>query len=176
VHPVRLEENISAESCGALHHRQTRPKETTMRKVLFIIFAVLLAACTQAKASSELEQNRALWEQQDASNYQFELSILCFCPYGGQMPLSIVVRDGQVVSLATADGSDPGPSLEYFNQADTVEELFGIIESAQAGGADDIKVQYDPDSGYPVSIDIDYIKEAVDDEISYQVANLEFLP
>ena len=147
-----------------------------MRKVLFIILAVLLAACTQAKASSELEQNRALWEQQDASNYRYELAIVCFCPYGGQMPLSIVVRDGEVASLTTADGSDPGPSLEYFSQADTIDELFDIIESAQADGADEIKVQYDPDYGYPVSIDIDYIKEAVDDEISYQVANLEFLP
>jgi hypothetical protein len=151
-------------------------KETTMRKILFIILAVMLAACSQAKASSELEQNRALWERQEAQNYSFDLSILCFCPYGGQMPLSIVVRDGEVVSLTTADGSDAGPSLEYYSQADTIEELFDIIESAQGGGADEIKVQYDPEYGYPVSIDIDNIKEAIDDEISYQVANLEFLP
>ena len=148
-----------------------------MRKILFIILAVVLAGCSAvASASSELEQNRALWEQQDSQNYSFELFILCFCPYGGQMPLSIVVSDGEVVSLATADGSDPGPSLEYFSQADTIEELFDIIETAQSGAADEVKVQYDPDYGYPVSIDIDYIEEAIDDEISYQVANLEFLP
>ena len=147
-----------------------------MRRLIFIALAVLLAGCSLSPASTELEQNRALWEAQNASDCQFQLSILCFCPYYSQMPLTIKVRDGEAISISAADGSDVTPNLEYYSQADTIEELFGIIESAQAGGADEIKVEYDPDYGYPVSIDIDYIKQAVDDEVSYQVMNLEFLP
>jgi len=92
------------------------------------------------------------------------------------MPLTIEVRDGQSISISAADGSDVAPYLDYYSQRDTVEELFGVIESAQAGAADEVTVEYDPESGYPVRISIDYIKQAVDDEVSYQITNLVLLP
>ena len=147
-----------------------------MKRLLCFAIAALIAGCSLLPASTELEQNRALWEAQSAENYDFQLSIWCFCPFGGQMPLAIEVRDGEPVSIAAADGSDVTPNRESYSQVDTIEELFGVVEEAQSGGADEIKVEYDPEYGYPVSIDIDYIQEAVDDEVSYQVANLEFLP
>ena len=83
-----------------------------MKKLLFpiLIFAILLSACGAAAfASSEYEQNLALWQKQNINHYRFQLSILCFCPYAGQMPLTIEVSDGQAISIETADGSDPGP-------------------------------------------------------------------
>jgi hypothetical protein len=148
----------------------------TMRRLLYLTLALLIAGCSLSPAPTELEKNRVLWKEQNANHYQFQLSILCFCPYYSQMPLNIEVRDGEAMSIAAADGSDVTPNLEYYSQADTVEEVFGIIESAQSGGADEVMVEYDPDYGYPILIAIDYIKEAVDDEVSYQVANIQFLP
>jgi hypothetical protein len=50
------------------------------------------------------------------------------------------------------------------------------LDSSQNGDADEVLVTYDATYGFPTSISIDQIKEAVDDEISYQVENFEVLP
>jgi hypothetical protein len=147
-----------------------------MTRSLWLTLVVLLAGCSLSPAARALEQNKALWEEQQASHYQFQLGIGCFCPYYSQMPLTIEVRDGEAISVSAADGSDVAPYLEQYSRADTIEELFGIIESAQSGAADEVKVEYDPEFGYPVSIDIDYIKRAVDDEVGYHVSSFELLP
>ena len=53
----------------------------------------------------------------------------------------------------------------------TMDELFDLIRDAQAGGADDIEVAYSVD-GYPTLINIDYIKQAIDDELSLRIEDL----
>ncbi len=138
--------------------------------VFVLIFA--LAACS---AASPLEQNRQKWQDAAISHYRFELSIGCFCAFRGQMPLTIEVKDGQVVSMTDNQGNPvSGDFDETFNQAATVDRLFDLAANA-ARDADEVTVEYDPDYGYPVSIAIDNIKEAVDDEMAYQVAAFEVL-
>jgi hypothetical protein len=149
-----------------------------MKKLIFpiLIFAVLLSACgAAASASSEYEQNLELWQEQDINHYRFQLSILCFCPYAGQMPLTIEVSDGQAISIETADGSEPGPNMLFYSQVATIDDLFDTLAKA-LDEADEVKVAYDPTYGFPQTIDIDNIKEAIDDEISYEVTNFEVLP
>jgi len=145
-------------------------------KLLWLTLAALLAGCSLSPAPRALEKNKALWQEQQADHYRFQLAIGCFCPYYSQMPLTIEVQDGEAISVSAADGSDVAPYMEQYGRADTIEELFGIIESAQSGAADEVKVEYNPEFGYPVSIEIDYIKRAVDDEVGYQVSSLELLP
>ena len=41
--------------------------------------------------------------------------------------------------------------------------------------AEEIQISYDATYGFPNSIAIDYIKEAVDDELSLQVSDFEVL-
>lgn len=149
-----------------------------MKRLLIptLMFAVLLSACSAAvSAESPYEQNLSLWQKQDISHYRYQLSILCFCPFAGQMPLTIEVSDGQAISITTADGSEPGPNSLSYEQVDTIDKLFATLAKAQAE-ADDVKVTYDPTHGFPTSIAIDNIKDATDDEISYEVTNFEVLP
>jgi hypothetical protein len=95
------------------------------------------------------------------------------------MPLTIEVENGEVVSITQADGvfvTAADPSYELFISVATVEGLFAQLDSSQNGDADEVLVTYDATYGFPTSISIDQIKEAVDDEISYQVENFEVLP
>ncbi len=55
----------------------------------------------------------------------------------------------------------------------TVEELFAAVERAILGGAHVLEVTYDPVLGYPESVYIDHQEMIADDEIGYQVFDLE---
>lgn len=147
---------------------------TLKRSLLVLLAAALfLAACSPASA---LEQNRQKWADQQISHYRFELSIGCFCPFRSQMPLTIEVQDGKIVSIETADGSPINEgSRPTFEEAGTLENLFMIIEKAQESGADELTVEYDSTYGFPSQISIDPIKTAVDEEISYLVENFQVL-
>lgn len=54
----------------------------------------------------------------------------------------------------------------------TIDELFGVIENTREK-ADELDVEYNQQLGYPEFIAIDYMKEAIDDEVSYKVDNFE---
>ena len=58
--------------------------------------------------------------------------------------------------------------------AGTVEGLFAIAGENLAN-ADKVEIAYDATYGFPVSIVVDRIEMAMDDEISYYVENFEIL-
>ncbi len=148
-----------------------------MKKQSWIFIVLVLALILSACSGRALQSNREKWDSQAVSHYRFKLSIGCFCPYQGIMPLTIEVKDGQIVSLTDVNGQPVGEEFRAnFEEAATVERLFAVVEEAASGGADEIQVEYDAKYGFPSSISIDYIKEAMDDEISYHVLDFEVLP
>lgn len=147
-----------------------------MKKILLLILSLLLAACSSV---SEYDQNLKKWQDADVAHYQFDLFIGCFCPFRDMMPLTIEVQNGDVVSITKPDGTavvESDPSYQYFIEVATVERLFGQLDSSLNGGADEVFVTYDATYGFPATISIDQIKEAIDDEIAYQVENFKVLP
>ena len=58
-----------------------------------------------------------------------------------------------------------------FDGAKTVEEAFDFIESFDTKKVASFEVEYDEQFGFPKSIAIDHIKNAVDDEITYVYSN-----
>ena len=147
-----------------------------MKKILLLVLSLILAACSTA---SEYDQNLKKWQDADVAHYQFDLFIGCFCPFRDMMPLTIEVLNGEVVSITQQDGTavtENDPSYTYFVEVATVDRLFEELNSSLNGGADEVLVTYDATYGFPVTISIDQIKEAIDDEIAYQVANFEVLP
>ncbi len=148
-----------------------------MKKIVFVILAFMLAACSIGQ-KSELSKNQTKWENAHIASYRFSLFIGCFCAFRDQMPLTIEVHDGKVTSMAYADGSPVSADdsqLEYFHRFATVEALFAEVQADQNGRADEIKTEYDSKYGYPTQIRVDQIKEAVDDEYSLTVSNFEVL-
>jgi hypothetical protein len=90
----------------------------------------------------------------------------CFCgqPFVG--PARVVVQNGTVVSVTFLP--DPTQSVGVSGYP-TVEGLFDTIRDGldRAGSID---VTYDAARGFPTRMAIDWVKNAVDDEITYTVS------
>lgn len=151
-----------------------------MRKFLLILVALVLAACSVAAGAtgdrSEIEQNKEKWQNANISHYRYDLTLSCFCAFNEDMPLLIEVQDGQVVSMEFQSGKEIDSSLlELFNKYTTIDRMFAELEADLNGAADKVTVEYDATYGFPTKADIDFIEEAIDDELYLTVANFEAL-
>ena len=148
-----------------------------MKKLVFLTLIIILTACSFG-ASSELERNRQAWLDLGIAHYRFSVFVGCFCPFGEKMPLTVEVQNGEVVSMAYSDGipvAPTDPSYETFTHYATIERIFSVLEAGLKGDADEVTVTYDSARGFPSEIYFDYIKDAVDDELSITVSNFEVL-
>jgi len=147
-----------------------------MKKIILITLVLILAACSAG--GSEFSRNQQKWTDANITHYRFALSIGCFCAFRSQMPLVVEVLNGNVVSMIGADGvviAETDPSYGTFTQYATIDHLFSELE-ADLNDADEITVTYDPTYGFPTDINIDFIKEAMDDELYLSASGLEILP
>lgn len=153
---------------------------STIKHFTLILTLAILTACSTAPIAtptplSPLESNHQKWEAQSINHYRFNVSLICFCAFRDKMPLSIEVKDGQVVSMLDNQGQPITQFVEEFEKYNTIEKLFNIVEQTSNGGADKVTIEYNAEHGYPQSIDIDYIEEAIDDELLLEVSEFEIL-
>jgi hypothetical protein len=153
---------------------------STLKRLTIFVFLIVLTACSAAPMAtptplSPLVENRQKWESQNINHYRFTLSIICFCAFSDKMPLTIEVKDGQVVSMVDNQGQPVTDFKDTFDQYSSIEKLFELLDLAMNGGADKVTVTYHATYGYPEAVDIDYVEEAIDDEISFTISNLEVL-
>ncbi len=145
-----------------------------MKKIILVVLALIVAACS---TSSEYDQKLKQWTDAGVSHYRYDLVIGCFCPFSQDMPLTIEVKDGQIVSITNVEGvllDASNPSYQYYLEYATIDLLFAELKSEMAE-AEELTVAYDPQYGFPSEVWIDRIKLAVDDEMSLQVTNFEVL-
>lgn len=117
---------------------------------------------------SELDQARERWELVGSQFYGFRFQRGCFCPPEIVRPVRIEVRDGLVISAVDPDTNEPiDPPLNGFP---TIEDLFDEIQDAIDQDAARIDATYDESFGYPVQVFIDWIQNAIDDEMSFQLS------
>ena len=148
-----------------------------MKKIILITLIFILAACTAG--GSELSRNQQKWQDANITHYRFELSIGCFCVFRDQMPLTVEVRDGQIVYMATVDGTlvlDTDQNYELYAPHATVDLLFAELDAAISDGADSVTVTYDATYGFPTEIAIDQSQEIADEEMYYSISGFEALP
>jgi hypothetical protein len=148
-----------------------------MKKLILIVLAFVLAACSTG--GSEFSQNQNKWQDANIAHYRFELNIGCFCAFRDQMPLKVEVQKGEVVSMTLPDGSvvsQTDAGYETFIKYATIDKLFAELKADQGGKADEVTVKYDATYGFPTEINIDFIKNAVDDELYLSAAAFEKLP
>jgi len=148
-----------------------------MKKLLVLTLVFILAACSVA-TPSEYDQNLKNWGDANLTHYRFKLSLICFCVFTDQMPLTVEVEDGEVVSVTNQAGETVVPSddlYQYYEPYLTVDRLFAELGVVLSGEAEEVLVTYDSTYGYPVDVTIDYIKEAIDDELYIQISDLEVL-
>jgi Family of unknown function (DUF6174) len=160
-----------------------------MKKLFFVLMAFVLTACSLenvAGGQSAVEQNKRKWQDANISHYRFHLNIGCFCVFSQDMPLLIEVQDGEVVSMEYQSGKEIDASnRQYFQRFATIDKIFAEIENDFQTGdssdssqnkADEVVVEYDETSGFPTQVNVDFIKNAVDDEFSLTVSDFEKLP
>jgi hypothetical protein len=166
-----------------------------MRKFLFIGMAIVLTACAgmatelpteipteiptdiPTGVSGDIESARQQWEAAGISHYRFNLNMVCFCAFSENMPLVVEVQDGSVVSMEYQNGNEIDPaSLEFFQRYETIDKIFSELEKAAGGEADEVTVSFDDTYGFPEQIDIDVVKEAIDDELAMTISGFEVLP
>lgn len=145
-----------------------------MRHILRLLSAMVLvtAACDgdsvlgTAPEILELSAARERWADSEPAEYQFNYTRSCFCP--ALTNVRVTVRNGVVISARViATGVELSPA----ERADipTIDGLFDIIESAIAQRAHELRVSYDAQMGFPMSIVLDYREMIADDEVYYEV-------
>ncbi|HJU73402.1 MAG TPA: DUF6174 domain-containing protein [Gemmatimonadaceae bacterium] len=110
------------------------------------------------------------WTRASVQDYQIVVQYLCFCGY--TRPVRLTVRSGNVVSRVDAETGEAVPS--YATHIADVAGLFQLIRDAIDDDAHILEASYDGNFGYPKFVNIDYVKNAVDDEL--QIRTSEFQP
>lgn len=128
--------------------------------------ALGLAACSDDPDGPE--DQRALWRELGIVSYEIDLAISCFCPTPHLV--TVAVENDVIVGvtdLETGDQLDASQFARFY----TVEQLFNLIERAERE-ADQFEVEYHGELHHPTSIDIDWIENAIDDELAVQASGL----
>ena len=149
-----------------------------MKKIILLLLVLTLAACSSG-GGTELSRNQQKWQDANITHYRIELNVGCFCAFRSQMPATIEVQDGEVVSIVGADGetiSTTDPLNDFVLRYATIDRIFTELESDSVQEADKLTVTYDPTYGFPSDVSIDYIELAADDELYLSVSAFEPLP
>ena len=148
-----------------------------MKKIILTMLVLILAACSAG--GTDLSRNQQKWQDANITHYRFELNISCFCAFRDQMPLTIEVRDEQIVHMAAVDGTlvlDTDQNYEFYAPHATIDLLFAELDAAVKDGADSVTVTYDATYGFPTEIAIDYSQQTADEEMYYSISGFEALP
>jgi hypothetical protein len=146
-----------------------------VRSVIVAGFSlVTLAACgdpsgpttepTGAGLGEQLDAARERWSAAEITDYELTTKVFCFCP---ELPsVRVRVTNGEVVSSEQVGGE-----IDVGNDPRTVESWFDEIERLLAGNADHVDVHFDPATGRPLTMSVDPIESAVDDEYAVQTVS-----
>ena len=138
-----------------------------------LLAAAALAACDTAVLGPQqdaLDEARERWAAASIESYTLEVQRSCFCIGEYVRPIRVEVRDGAVVGAVFADD---GEALPAEIEPPTVALLFEEIQTAIEREAHAILASYDDALGYPLDVSIDFIAEAVDEEMAFRVHRLD---
>jgi hypothetical protein len=149
-----------------------------MKKIMLLFLVLILTACSTGEVT-EFSRNQTKWQDANISHYRFELNVGCFCAFRSQMPATVEVQGGEIVSITGAYGNPiliSDPLNEYVLRFATIDRLFSELESDSFKEADMLTVTYDSTYGFPSEIIIDFIELAIDDELYLSASAFEPLP
>ena len=143
-----------------------------LRCLIPALAAALALGCADATGPSSealaLEEHEAYWLAHGPASYQYVIQRLCECVPEATVPVTVVVRDGEV--LARRNAITGAPVDPQFDQIFVpVPGLFALVRQAIELPAAALAVRYNGAWGFPESIQIDWVAGVVDDEFSYSV-------
>jgi hypothetical protein len=120
----------------------------------------------------ELESHREQWRATDIQHYRMEFRASCFCGQEFTELVTVEVLQDNIRSVTVARTGLPVENMPIGAWL-TVEELFAAVEEAILDDADELQVTYDVELGYPEFVFIDWEEMMIDEEVGYQVFDLE---
>ncbi len=109
---------------------------------------------------------RSLWASLGIRNYTFSIERQCFCPEEWRGPFDVTVVEGEATLVTYQGGVAVPERVESLPR--TMEAVFAlVIENAPS----EPEVVYDDRFGFPLRIDLDPIKNAIDDETTFVISN-----
>ena len=155
-----------------------------MKKISLLLLTISVLALTscEREARQDFDVSKAKWENLNATKYAFDYQVSCFCAGMEVVPARLIVENDVIIDVLNVN---TGEQLQYPSDSTlvidnipaiykTIAGIFDELESA-IGDASDIEVTYEDTNGFPTEISIDWIRNAVDDEIYYGVSNFEKL-
>jgi len=143
-----------------------------------MLIGLLLAGCgvitapgRLAEATRNLSLNMDRWRDHGYSSYDYVVANQCFCVQGG-VPVRVSVRGNVIVSVVYTSNDQPLPSDLAALYRD-VNGLFQVVRNAIDDKADSISASYDPVTGHPADVYIDYRKNAADEEFGFHVISFD---
>ena len=120
----------------------------------------------------EMESHREQWHEADIQHYRMEFRASCFCGQEFTELVTVEVLQDNIRSVTVVRTGLPVENT-LIDAWLTVEELFAAVEQAILDDAHELQVTYDPELGYPEFVFIDREEMAIDEEMGYQVFDLE---
>jgi len=137
-----------------------------MTRYTILLVVLLLFSCIKPGENDDLSTNRSKWNRLNIVNYEFTLTINCFCPQERVGPHLIKVINNEIITVNNLP-YDPGTTGELM----TIDELFDFIAKSINSNPYKKTIEYNSTFGYPQSVWFDFDKTMADEEIGYQVTN-----
>lgn len=144
-----------------------------LRLMLFLILPSL-TACTWQQ-NLELSRHREKWQEQNITNYRYKISIISDWGANEWMPLTVVAKNGETISVIDKNGNDRPLELSTITSFDA---MFQEIDDSLSARHREVETEYDQVYGFPVHMHIFYNDRGVGGETSrdYTVGDFEILP
>lgn len=139
-------------------------------KIAVVAVVALAAACESSvfgpRDFALLAKAEAKWKARSFADYSYEIRVLCFCPPEISRWTRVTVHDG-VVTAAEAVDPDPNFPISTIQYWDPIDSLFVDLRRAMTDRGsqtylDAVIVEYDPELGYPTSIEYRAKKNVAD--------------
>jgi hypothetical protein len=135
-----------------------------MIRNMIILVALFLLSCTKSGENEDFSRNRAIWDRKNLSNYEFTLTVSCFCPEAVAGPHLIKVVDDTIASV-----NDKPYDHSTMGLLMTIDELFTYVGKSIERKPYQKSITYNSLFGYPESVYFDFEKTMADEEMGYQI-------
>jgi transposase InsO family protein len=122
-----------------------------------LVPAPVTPAIVSASPQQALHSARRTWRQKSPRNYTYRLQLSCYCTSDSVQPRTYVVRDRK-----------PRHPPKGFKDVATMWRVFKLVQNAIDDKPDGFYAEYYPNGALKL-LQVDSIKEAVDDEYSWSL-------
>ena len=143
----------------------------SLGRTLSSVVAAAIALMSPFAAAQDTAAARARWQEAAIEDYEYSYQRVCECHPDQLADTIVTVIDGEIVAVryARADYAEDVPvaadRLRWFRK---IEDLFALVENAAAADAL-VRVNFDPERGYPTRVYVDYVTDLVGDEVDLTI-------